>query len=1802
MRLFSLLILFISIQYALHGQTVIGTDPGFMVQNTDGPTPPHIVSADISDCYKVGFSFDFEFSQSWEGDGNMESWDECGEFGDCAGDPNFPDSGSCLNCWDFLWTRLFVDGAEIYNGLIGDETVTDEDQMGTWSETFCVEGTTMDLNLVSQFWQATEGVIVSNIMLLCYEKDLTISSNSPICNDEQLDLNANTSDPDLIGFNWSSDQTAVIDDPFSLNTYATNVSNGETFTLEVTDVDGCTYEEMLVADVLENPEVNFVDFPTDPICAGTCEDVTLEIIDGTGNYDIDFSFGFSTFSLSDVPSGLYTFSICNNNIDDISLPSPVDAAFTITDITSSFGTGCTPTIGDMYTFPLSTVDAPTGSDLNAEQCPEPGETFAIFDLEELTSAVDPTFTIYYYESNQSTTIAVPGLYQTGTDVTVYYVITDNNGCQSDFIPIDLTVGNLPTINASLITICDETMVNLNDYNSHINVIDDVFWYDGEPFNGGTQIIAFPTDLTGVDLWVEVNDGICSNILPIDVDALNITLESSSIMCDDNGTPGDASDDTYSVTVNLSGGAGSWTADDPLMTSGSYDTDVVLSDFPISGGDVTITFTDNDDPTCSITETFVAPAACSDACDIAIAIQNIQCLDNGTPSDPSDDSFTFEGLITGTNVGTSWTSDGVVTSGNYNTLTPLGTYPISGGGITLSFTDIDDASCTENITIDPPATCSEQCSIAATVSNIVCNDNGTPLDDSDDTFTFDVMVNGSNTGTGWTADDGSTGNYGTTTSLGPYPISSGDITLILTDDSDNNCTVNITATAPGTCSTQCSITASVSNVQCNDNGTPLDDSDDTYSYDVIVNGSNTGTGWTADDGSTGTYGTATTISGLLISDGDIILTISDDDDGTCTTMVSVTAPATCSNGCSLDATVSNVNCNDNGTPTDASDDTYTFDVVVNGTNAGTTWTADNGSTGNYGTTITIGPIPIANGNTTLVITDDSDNTCTTTVTAVAPNTCSGACDITANYTILSCDDNGTPAVPTDDLYSIEVTVTGTNTGTSWMVNDPTGTTGAYGVATVVGPFEINDGIFILTLVDTDDPSCTTELMITPPPPCSSGCTLTASALNRVCDDNGTPEDLTDDTWTFDLLVNGSNTGTGWTATDEDMTAGEYGTTYTFGPFSVDSTMVSFTIIDNVNNNCLLTISVDAPNCECTSPAMVDIIPDVTSICAGDSIWLQANLINATTGTWQATGGHFSSPDTTETFFTTAMPGMYTITFTTDDADGTGPCLPEEAALTVEVLSKPSANIISTQQVCGGIGSINLSDLDFLINGDFPVIWYEDEGLTPIPNPADFQNIPDTSFTLYAQVDNGQCTSNFLAVNFNVIEEVIINIPNNTTLCSGPATIDLTAYESEISDNASYILWFTEADENSEITVPESYDISNFDDNFTVFVQAGLGACKTDFVPITFTIGENVEIIIQEETCDPEYSIDIQGTVYDASNPSGELMITGENGDCDTLYMVDLVFLESEIVDINETICDDTYALNIGNTIFNINNPSGQAIATGMDGECDTTYNVNLNYDVPTFTVNGGTACPGDPFIVHISSDNFTSSTLDIAIDGMELTITSEDLPFEVEVTNAAGSYTISYNDACPAITGNYTVNTIDKIEWTVDYMDSLLMAELLNANTDELDEFYWSPPSLVDCDTCLTTTHNELSADQLFTAHIRYNMICVDTQQIFIDIPEVTKYEYDFPNVIDPTSGGNGEFFVFVPDDATDRVLEMHIYDRWGNKIFTSQDAELLSNRGGWNGRYGNGDLVQPGVYVFLIKIETGDGVIETYSGDITVLR
>jgi hypothetical protein len=85
-------------------------------------------------------------------------------------------------------------------------------------------------------------------------------------------------------------------------------------------------------------------------------------------------------------------------------------------------------------------------------------------------------------------------------------------------------------------------------------------------------------------------------------------------------------------------------------------------------------------------------------------------------------------------------------------------------------------------------------------------------------------------------------------------------------------------------------------------------------------------------------------------------------------------------------VTDIICNDNGTPTNPGDDTYTFKVTVfkSGFCASTTWSGG-GKTGGYGTAVTYGPYPISGGSKTFVITNlDGAGT---TVTAVAPAPCS-----------------------------------------------------------------------------------------------------------------------------------------------------------------------------------------------------------------------------------------------------------------------------------------------------------------------------------------------------------------------------------------------------------------------------------------------------------------------------------------------------------------------------------------------------------------------------------------------------------------------------------------------------------------------------------------------------------------------------------------------------------------------------------------------------------------------------------------------
>ncbi len=123
------------------------------------------------------------------------------------------------------------------------------------------------------------------------------------------------------------------------------------------------------------------------------------------------------------------------------------------------------------------------------------------------------------------------------------------------------------------------------------------------------------------------------------------------------------------------------------------------------------------------------------------------------------------------------------------------------------------------------------------------------------------------------------------------------------------------------------------------------------------------------------------------------------------------------------------------------------------------------------------------------------------------------------------------------------------------------------------------------------------------------------------------------------------------------------------------------------------------------------------------------------------------------------------------------------------------------------------------------------------------------------------------------------------------------------------------------------------------------------------------------------------------------------------------------------------------------------------------------------------------------------------------------------------------------------------------------------------------------------------------------VVCSDTlvRKVTAKQGGVTKVPNAFtPNPSGPTggviggpgSGGSGTFNdVFLPIVKGAEEFNMQIFDRWGNLIFESNNANV-----GWDGYDANGRLMPAGVYVYKLTIRLSDGQRSTQIGDVTMIR
>ncbi|PHN01674.1 hypothetical protein CRP01_36150 [Flavilitoribacter nigricans DSM 23189 = NBRC 102662] len=93
-----------------------------------------------------------------------------------------------------------------------------------------------------------------------------------------------------------------------------------------------------------------------------------------------------------------------------------------------------------------------------------------------------------------------------------------------------------------------------------------------------------------------------------------------------------------------------------------------------------------------------------------------------------------------------------------------------------------------------------------------------------------------------------------------------------------------------------------------------------------------------------------------------------------------------------------------------------------------------------------------------------------------------------------------------------------------------------------------------------------------------------------------------------------------------------------------------------------------------------------------------------------------------------------------------------------------------------------------------------------------------------------------------------------------------------------------------------------------------------------------------------------------------------------------------------------------------------------------------------------------------------------------------------------------------------------------------------------------------------------------------------------------------PNAFSPNADGiNDRFVAFTDQVIVKQIRHLAVYNRWGQKLYGVSQIDPNGFDQWWDGNYRN-QPVPTGAYSYFMEVEFIDGVVELFSGEVTLLR
>lgn len=181
----------------------------------------------------------------------------------------------------------------------------------------------------------------------------------------------------------------------------------------------------------------------------------------------------------------------------------------------------------------------------------------------------------------------------------------------------------------------------------------------------------------------------------------------------------------------------------------------------------------------------------------------------------------------------------------------------------------------------------------------------------------------------------------------------------------------------------------------------------------------------------------------------------------------------------------------------------------------------------------------------------------------------------------------------------------------------------------------------------------------------------------------------------------------------------------------------------------------------------------------------------------------------------------------------------------------------------------------------------------------------------------------------------------------------------------------------------------------------------------------------------------------------------------------------------------------------------------------------------------------------------------------VTICQENfLPFGDRMLNEPGAYldTLKSADNCDSIV-SLNLKVLGKLADTVQ-------VKIFEGEAYNIDRFRFKREG-----DYLITLNSALGCDSLVLIQLEYFPIFI-------------------PSAFSPNGDGVNDRFTVLSENGLIESTNFIIYDRWGAKVYEGAD---------WDGQM-KGELLRPGVFVYVLNVTMNDGVERQFSGSVTLVR